>query len=297
MTSMSGITYALIINVKSRKSRDWLKTIMAAFERYGIDLARVHVVKTKQEIKEVLEAEARAEPDVLIIGGGDGTIVSAINHIIGTNIRLAVLPLGTTNNFARSLNLPTMNIAKSVKIIADGKRKKIALGWDNGHYFTNLSAIGLTTQMAANVSDRNKRFFGQTAYYVQGFIELLRHRPFECTITVDSQKPLHLVTHQLVVANGKYHGPVRMRTKTSIDKGEISVIIFGRNKKRLVVLKNIIYFVIPSWVRMQPLALVGKNIKITTSPTRSVEVDGEVVSQTPATFKVKNNAVEVFYRP
>lgn len=88
-----------------------------------------------------------------------------------------------------------------------------------------------------------------------------------------------------------------MRTKTSIDKGEISVIIFGRNKKRLVVLKNIIYFVIPSWVRMQPLALVGKNIKITTSPTRSVEVDGEVVSQTPATFKVKNNAVEVFYRP
>ena len=60
MTSMSGINYVLIINVKSRKSREWLKTILAAFERYDINLARVHVVKTKQETKEALEAEAKA---------------------------------------------------------------------------------------------------------------------------------------------------------------------------------------------------------------------------------------------
>ena len=285
---------AVLVNNNSRKSRHNAKDIRNLFKKNGIEVARFHKMTGRQSFKKALTAEKKAKPDLLVIGGG--TIHSIINEVDLDKTTIAILPLGTVNNFARSLGVNS-SLKKAISAIAGGKTKQIHLGSVNGHLFTNLSAIGISVKVAQNVSDKSKRFLGRLAYYIQGVYEAAVHKPFMCELKVDDRPTQRFYTHQIVVANGKYHGPVRFTANESIESGHLTTVIFGRTRKRLAHLKNIMYFVIPGWVKAQPLVVRGKNISIVTEPSRAVEVDGEAVSQTPAKYKLIEKGMTVIYSP
>ena len=288
---------ALIVNAKSRKGKHWKEQIDPLCQELGIDVARRHYVHNNESFQQALRIETEANPDLLIIGGGDGTIHSVINHIDIAQTTIAVIPLGTVNNFARSLHISSRDLRGSLKAIIDGDTKLIHLGKVNGHHFTNLSAIGVSVKVAQNVSNKSKRVLGRLAYYLQGIYEILAHKPFLCELQIDDNAVQKFHTHQIVVAKGKFKGLVRFTPGASVDSGHLTVIIFGRTKRRLVHLKNILYFIFPSWVRAQPLAISGSRIKISTEPCRAIEVDGEAVSQTPAEFTIERDALRVIYSP
>lgn len=288
---------ALIVNAKSRKGKNWQDQIDPLCKELGITVARSHYVHDNQSFQAALKTETAARPDLLIIGGGDGTIHSVINHIDIAQTTVAIIPLGTVNNFARSLRIKNHDVKGALEAVRSGATKTIHLGKVNGHHFTNLSAIGVSVKVAQNVSDKTKRVFGRLAYYFQGIYEILTHKSFLCELEIDNQPLQRFHTHQIVVANGKFHGLVRFTPGASIDAGHLTVIIFGRTKRRLVHLKNILYFIFPSWVRAQPLAINGKKITIRTEPSRAIEVDGEAVSQTPAEFCIERDALRVIYVP
>lgn len=287
---------AVLVNNNSRKSRHSAKDIRNLFKKNDIEVARFHKMTGRQSFKKALTTEKEAKPDLLVIGGGDGTIHSIINEVDLDKTTIAILPLGTVNNFARSLGVNS-SLKKAVSAIAGGETKQIHLGSVNGHLFTNLSAIGISVKVAQNVSDKSKRFLGRLAYYIQGVYEAAIHKPFMCELKVDDRPTQRFYTHQIVVANGKYHGPVRFTANESIESGHLTTVIFGRTRKRLAHLKNIMYFVIPGWVKAQPLVVRGKNISIITEPSRAVEVDGEAVSQTPAEYELIEKGMKVIYSP
>jgi YegS/Rv2252/BmrU family lipid kinase len=294
---MPNLTYSLLINTKSRKSRNWADSIENLLSKNGIELDRRKTVKSSEQLHEALREETKLKPDVLIIGGGDGTIDTAINYIADSDITLAIIPLGTSNYFAKALKLPINNIEENIRIIAKNQKEKITLGRANGHYFSTMAAVGLSVQVAQNVSDQSKRFLGHLAYYLRGIVEIMHHKSFWCEIILDDDKPIQFFTHQVVVTNGRYEGVVRMSPKSSFRHGQLSVVIFGRTEKRLVHLKNILYFIFPSWIRTQPFALSAKKITINTRPVRAIEIDGEVVSQTPVKFEVAPNFIDIVCDP
>ncbi len=287
---------ALIVNAKSRKGKTWQDQIDSICKELDINVARSHYVHDNESFQSALHTETKACPDLLIIGGGDGTIHSIINHIDLSKTTIALIPLGTVNNFARSLKLKSHDVRAALETVKDGSTKTIHLGKVNGHHFTNLSAIGVSVKVAQNVSDRSKRILGRLAYYIQGIYEILAHKSFLCELEIDNEPLQRFHTHQLVVANGKFHGLVRFTPGASIDAGHLTAIIFGRSKRRLVHFKNIMYFIFPSWVRAQPLAINGQRIIIRTEPSRAIEVDGEAVSQTPAEFTIEKDALKVIYK-
>ena len=250
---------------------------------------------SRDAFTEALLTEEKENPDLLIIGGGDGTIHSIINHIDRATTTIAILPLGTVNNFAKSLGLKN-GVETAVKAIAANQTKVLPLGSVNGHLFTNLSAVGITVNVAQNISDKTKKFLGRPAYYLQGIYEVLIHKPFMCELTIDDQPTQRFYTHQIVVANGRYHGPVRFIAGDHISSGHLTAVIFGRNKRRLAHLKSILYFVVPKWVRVQPVAMHGTHMKIVTEPSRAIEVDGEAVTNTPGRYELIEDGLTVIYR-
>ena len=95
-------------------------------------------------------------PDLLIVGGGDGSICEAARRLAYLDMALGILPLGTTNNFARTLGLP-LNLAGATDVLAAGKVADVDLGRVGDDFFANLVSAGLSAYVAANVPHQLKR--------------------------------------------------------------------------------------------------------------------------------------------
>ena len=96
---------AMIVNAQSRKGQDQFDRACAALKGlpYTVD---AHAVHDPKELDATITKALAQKPDLLILGGGDGTISGLVDHLVGTNTALAVLPLGTANSFARTLGIP-----------------------------------------------------------------------------------------------------------------------------------------------------------------------------------------------
>lgn len=107
--------------------------------------AEVRVVEGRR-IGAVAREAVRTGPDVIVAGGGDGTIRSVAQALVGTPVRLAVLPLGTLNHFSKDASLP-QELEAALALLATGTARACDVGWVNGRVFLNNSSVGLYPQL------------------------------------------------------------------------------------------------------------------------------------------------------
>ncbi|MGH1587425.1 diacylglycerol kinase family protein [Methylobacterium phyllosphaerae] len=91
------------------------------------------------------------EVDLVILGGGDGTMNYAAPALVESGLPLAILPLGTANDLARSLNLPLDPLA-AARFIPTAEARPVDLGWVNGHYYFNVASIGFSAELAGELT-------------------------------------------------------------------------------------------------------------------------------------------------
>ncbi|HEY9621378.1 MAG TPA: diacylglycerol kinase family protein, partial [Crinalium sp.] len=140
---------------------------------------RLQVVERLQELDFELLEESTEQPyrlpnliryyqhqvDRVIIGGGDGSVNAAIAGLLDTHLPLGILPLGTANNLARTLGIPS-SLDDACQVIAQDTLQAIDLGWVNGHYFLNVAGMGISTDINRTVEADFKRRWGVIAYAV-----------------------------------------------------------------------------------------------------------------------------------
>ncbi len=119
--------------------------IRGEFQLHGHEI-EVELVEGP-EVGERIEAQARRRDlDVLMVGGGDGTVSSAAAAVAGSSIALAILPAGTMNLFARSLQIP-LGLDPAVKSLANGRITEVDIASVNGRYFVHQFAVGMHARM------------------------------------------------------------------------------------------------------------------------------------------------------
>ncbi|MEO8459591.1 MAG: diacylglycerol kinase family protein [Dokdonella sp.] len=111
------------------------------FRSDGIE-ARVVLAHSGAEVATMARAAVRERPDIVVAGGGDGTINAVASEVVGTNIALGVLPLGTLNHFAKALHLP-LDVEEAARIVIEGNAVAVDVGEVNGRIFLNNSSLGL----------------------------------------------------------------------------------------------------------------------------------------------------------
>lgn len=119
-----------------------LPEILAAMEAEDI---RADLTFTKPDSSPALIAQQAVEEgyDMVVVGGGDGTVSEVAKGLIHAPIPLGIVPIGTYNNIARSLNLPT-DVAEACSVLAHGQIKSIDVGQaNNEHYFFEAAGVGL----------------------------------------------------------------------------------------------------------------------------------------------------------
>lgn len=290
---MNTIKAELIINTGSRRSKAALSTIIAECKRQNIDLTKINILKKDTSLGKVIANIKKRQPELVLVGGGDGTISDAVDHFAGSSIQIGVLPLGTTNNFARSLGLP-LEIDAAIAVIKNGKVSNVDLGKINDEYFVNVAGIGISALIAKHVTDDQKKKFGRFAYAINGIVQLARHKPFIATITdKDSELQFHLETHQIIIANGRYHAGKEIAQDAKIDNRELIIFALGgRSKVSFIIAMADFYLGKRKNIRHSSY-LTGHSIKLHTSTPQLVELDGEVKFTTPIPVEVTPGAVRV----
>lgn len=115
----------------------------------------IHIVSGK-DLVAALDKAASSRADVVLAGGGDGTVSAAASRLMGKNKALAILPAGTMNLFARSLGIP-LTLEAAVQSFAGGKVQAVDIATANGQPFVHQFSIGMHAKL---VHLRDKMDFG-----------------------------------------------------------------------------------------------------------------------------------------
>jgi len=116
----------LIVNAMSRKGEATFDEAREKLKGAGVKLIEAHAVTDPEKMDATIKG-AIAKAPMVIVGGGDGSLSSNVDHFVGQGTVFAVLPLGTANSFARTLGLP-LDLDGAIDVIANGRRKRIDLG-------------------------------------------------------------------------------------------------------------------------------------------------------------------------
>ena len=238
---------------------------------------------------------------------------------------LGVLPLGTTNNFARSLGLP-LHLPAALRILTEGKVADVDLGHVAGRHFANLTSLGLSVQVAEHVPHQLKRILGRAAYPLTALALLPRHRPFTAWLRVTTVNDgtvndgsdrsdgndgndgtgrtkgsggttggvQELVTHQLNIANGSHHAGRAIARDTGLDDRQLVVYRLGDADRLRLTLATVRQAVTGPRRRLAHTPfLTARQVWLDTDPPLQLDVDGEIRGRTPAQIILEANALRV----
>lgn len=296
----SPVRAALVVNAASRTGAEAYERARRRLEELGVRVQEGFPVKDPSRLGEVLDQVAARDVGLVVVGGGDGTLSSAVDHLAGRGVTLGILPLGTANDLARTLQIPT-DVDGACETIAHGKVVDIdvgRMGQDPERlYFLNVASVGLSVGVARMLTSRLKRRLGPLAYPVATLRAFRRHRPFTTHLEFPDgdHDPIRFDdTLQVAVGNGRHYGGGQTMSPTSgIDDQSLDVyaIQVGDWRHRAWVARRLRN---GSFVdHADVLHLTTRRVLLRTEPEQQVNLDGEVVASTPQLFEVDRNALDV----
>lgn len=298
----------LLVNSKCRMGPEAFPAVRAALYERGIPLVAAHRLSKQKRMDRVLREALESGVRRILIGGGDGTLSSAMAHLLGRDVTLGVLPLGTGNDFARSLGIPP-TLEAACDIIAAGYTARVDVGLANGRPFLNAASLGLASAIAKRLTPELKRKVGKLAYPVAAMAELWEHQPFRVRMTTDRGE-MELEVLQLVVGNGRYHGAGNMVTpEATLDDHCLDAYTIaapsaesGREGTGLGHMQDLstLARVAMSLRRGEHVshpavtAVRSSRIYVEAEPPQAINADGELIGHTPVRFEVAPSALRVY---
>jgi YegS/Rv2252/BmrU family lipid kinase len=289
MTQFSSA--ALIVNAKSRKGQALFEQACDALKDVGFAVD-AHAVENPEDLDATMQRVLAKKPDLVILGGGDGTISGLVDFLVGKGITLGVLPLGTANSFCRTLGIP-LDIAGAVAVLSQGRPKRIDLGMIDGDYFANAATMGIAPKIAETVPHDLKKWAGRAGYLGWAAVQYAKFRPFPVSVDDGSGHPKLMRAVEVRIANGRFHGGQEMMEDAAIDNGEIVVeVVRGHLRSRLIYNWAANVLRLPQR-REKVTVFRGKSLRIDSDKPRPISIDGEVLARTPVTAKVAAGVIEV----
>lgn len=281
----------LLINRKGSTSHGNIDEGLRLLDEAGIEVS-AHFCRRPQRIPELIHAD-HGRADMIIIGGGDGTLSMALEEVLETGLPLGILPMGNANDLARTLAIPT-RLGDAFKVIAGGQIRRIDVGEVNGKHFFNVASIGLSVDIAQRLSREAKQRWGVLAYAGNAWQAVRAASSFHARIRC-GEETLELKSIQVAVGNGRYYGGgMTVSEDATIDDRRLDLYAIERQRWwRLAVMLPAL-----RWGKHKLVegihTLHGEEIRIETEPRMPINVDGEVVAATPADFRVLPAALPVF---
>ena len=291
MSKDSLISALMILNSNSRNGADTdISEGLTFLADNGISVIQKTSSSAQQTAQYIQDYAKKVQ--LVILGGGDGTISSAAGALYKHQIPFAILPLGTANDLAHSLDIPK-NLSDAFATIVNNHRGRINLGKINGHYFLNAAHIGLGVKVTDELTPEVKKKWGVFSYLKAALAAFKKNRSFRVTIKANGTEH-KLRSIQLAVGNGRFYGGGNViDEKSEIDDGELCLYSLAPSS-RWEFFKNAFFlrYGKHSYIP-KSFTISAKHIEVKTRRSKDIIADGEPIGKTPAQFNVIPDALEV----
>lgn len=274
--------------------RKHLPEVLQKLEQAGYE-ASCHATTCAGDAIVAARNAVKRKFDVVIAAGGDGTINEVVNGLAEHSYRpkLGIIPVGTTNDFARAINVPR-SIEKAVDVIVEGMTMPIDIGRANDRYFVNIAGGGRLTELTYEVPSKLKTVLGQLAYYLKGIEMLPSIRPTYCKIEYDGKLFEGDIMLFLVSNSNSVGGFEKLAPNSSLNDGVFDLIIL--KKANLADFIRVVTLAIRGEHIHDPRVVYTKanRIKVYPNDKMQINLDGEFGGLLPAEFINLYRHLELF---
>jgi len=292
-------------NEKGKK--DWDK-ISVLLKNESLPFAVKFTERKTHAISFTLEGIAAGYRKIITVGG-DGTLNEVVNGVFlskvcpTTDISLALIPVGTGNDWGRMFGIP-LDYKKAISIICENKLMLHDVGlvsFYNGlekkeRYFINIAGLGFESVVVKRTNyQKDRGHSGKLIYFYNLLMSLISYKNTKAEIIIDGEK-ISADVFSLNVGNGRYCGGGMRQTPRALpDDGLLDVtIINGMGKFEIIRNLKILY----DGTILQHPKIDGykcKNIKVSSDSVMYAEADGESLGQTPAEFSIIPEGINIVY--
>jgi len=282
----------IFINANSKTGKENAEAAFAVLENVGLEIGPKYLTQSAEEAEKLLRECAQSKEPLVIVAGGDGALSMAANILAGSETAMAIIPMGTGNTFARSIEMP-LDLTEAAAAIASGKIIQVDVGRVNGRAFLNSVTLGISGDIVENLDGKTKARLGLLSWPARIIPILWGHRALHLKITANDRS-FHLRTHQLIISNGRYlAGPIEAAPDASLQDSCLRVFALGNDWKSL--LKSTFLWIIGrhnSWKETHYFS--AKKLRVE-SRRKSIEadVDGELCEKTPLELEVEAGVLRV----
>jgi len=205
-----------------------LPDILHRLEAGGLETSTHATIGAGDAAKAAADAVERGF-DIIVSAGGDGTLNEIVSGIAEKSHRppIGILPVGTTNDFARALSIPRQWQAACDLIIKQHTRL-IDVGKVHERYFINIAAGGSMTELTYEVPSKMKTIMGQLAYYVKSLEKLPRLKPIKLHIKTAEMEIQEQVMLFLIANSNSVAGFEKLAPQASLDDGFFDILILKK---------------------------------------------------------------------
>jgi diacylglycerol kinase (ATP) len=268
-----------------------------------LDPRKLCLTKRAGEAETLARAAIRAGCDYIIAAGGDGTLNEVINGIASPHpirgVRMGIVPLGTANDFARSMKLPA-RMDDNIDILRSKQTVLVDLVRVTGkrtRYFINVSAGGFSGIVDEKLTPQIKSTWGPLAYFRSAAAALPKLRAYRTTVIFDDVERREGDLYNVVIANGQFvAGGLPIAPDASVRDGLLDILLVPKRPAREMAL-------------LTAQMLLGKHlssdaihfrrarkISVKSRPRMWFNVDGEPLGDDPAVFQIIPRALEFVIR-
>jgi diacylglycerol kinase family enzyme len=248
------------------------------------------------QLREAAERAVADGCEALVAGGGDGTINLAASVLVGRDIPLGVVPLGTLNHFAKDLGIP-LELEDAVRVILGGITCRVDVGEVNGRVFINNSSLGVYPAVVRLRERYRASGLGKWVAALWASLTVLRRNPFMAVRLIVQDETTVRRTPFVLVGNNEYRMVgLQAGTRDSLTGHHLAVYVLNADR-RVGVLRLAWQVLIKGVDEVKELDLL--TVQETTIETRrprlQVALDGEVVIlESPLEYRSRPAALQVY---
>lgn len=272
-----GKQILLVVNPNAGKGKvqKRIPKIKKDFIETGYDVDIIHT-KKRVPVSEIIN-EYKKKIDIIICCGGDGTVNDLVNAIMMKEERpqLSFIPLGTVNDFARTIGLSRKKYYKK-GILKNYTKKEADIGKFNNKYFSYVVAFGAFTAVSYVTSQKLKRCFGKLAYFIVGIKYFFKIRSYNVKLDIDGEK----IEKECIygsVSNSKSIGGFHWFRKRdiAIDDGKFEVILIKKPKHKIQYIGIAFDILLKRYQSKNFFYKQGSKIEISADRSLAWTIDGE----------------------